>query len=298
MNDMNLIQLIEQFRDENKCRNALERMKWPEGIKCPRCGSDKISRLTKRDQFDCDSCRYQFSVTAGTIFHDSHLPLWKWYLAVYLMIESKKGISANQMKRTLNVAYKTAWYLCHRIRKAIEEVSDKPLLNGIVEVDETFVGGHYDKRRKRGPWEKQAVMGLLQRKGTFEAKTIPATGRKILYGVINNRVDKNAVIMTDELAAYKSLDKAGYKHESVNHSKEEWVRGDVYTNGTENAWSLFKRSIVGAYHHIETKHMDAYLDEFDWKFNNRNNPHLFWDTMVRLLNSPKMEYKELITKSA
>ena len=104
--------------------------------------------------------------------------------------------------------------------------------------------------------------------------------------------------MTDEFAGYKILDKKGYKHESVNHSKEEWVRGDVYTNGAENAWSLFKRSIVGAYHHIETKHMDAYLDEFDWKFNNRNNPHLFWDTMVRLLNSPKMEYKELITKTA
>lgn len=299
MNDMNLVQLVEQFRDESQCRRALEHMKWPQGIRCPRCGSEKISRIIKRDQFDCDSCRYQFSVTAGSIFHDSHLPLWKWFLAVYLMIESKKGMSALQMKRTLKVAYQTAWYLCHRIRKAIEEANEnEPKLDGIVEVDETYVGGKYDKRRKRGPWEKQPVMGLLQRKGRFEAKTIPSTGRKILYGVISDRIDKSADIMTDELPAYKVLDRNGYKHESVNHRKEEWVRGDVYTNGVENAWSLFKRSIVGAYHHIDTKHLDAYIDEFEWKFNNRNNPHLFWDTMVRLLNSPKMEYRELITKSA
>jgi len=298
MKDMNLIQLIEQFRDEDQCRKALERMKWPDGIKCPRCGSEKISRIYKRDQFDCDSCHYQFSVTAGSIFHDSHLPLWKWFLAVYLMIESKKGMSALQMKRTLKVAYQTAWYLCHRIRKAMEEAAPEPQLTGTVEVDETYVGGKYDRRRKRNPWEKQAVMGLLQRKGKFEAKTIPTTGRKILYGIISERVNKDSEIMTDELAAYKILDKTGYKHESVNHSKEEWVRGEVYTNGVENAWSLFKRSIVGSYHQISAKHMDAYLDEFDWRFNNRNNPHLFWDTIVKLLNSPKMEFKELITKSA
>src|SRR5208337_1559601 len=140
MKDMNLIQLIEQFRDEDQCRKALERMKWPDGIKCPRCGSEKISRIYKRDQFDCDSCHYHFSVTAGSIFHDSHLPLWKWFLATYLMVESKKGMSANQMKRTLSVSYKTAWYLCHRIRKAMLEVNPERIGadGGIVELDETY----------------------------------------------------------------------------------------------------------------------------------------------------------------
>ena len=141
MDDMNLVQLVAEFADEKKCREYLQGLRWPEGVKCPRCQSAKISRVLKRGQFDCDSCRYQFSVTAGTIFNDSHLPLWKWMLAVYLMMESKKGISANQMKRTLKVAYKTAWYLCHRIRKAIEEVKDKPKLQGIVEVDETHTWG-------------------------------------------------------------------------------------------------------------------------------------------------------------
>jgi len=295
--ETNLINLIEHYSNEDKCRKYLEALKWPEGTKCPRCGSEKISRITKRDQFDCDACRYQFSVTAGSIFHDSHLPLWKWFLTVYLMTESKKGISANQLKRSLAISYKTAWYLCHRIRKAIEEVSDKPKLNGIVEVDETYVGGKYDKRRKRQPWEKQPVIGLLERNGKFEARKIPTPSKQILVGIVRDRVSNKATVMTDELPAYKSLNKT-FNHESVNHRAEEWVRGDVHTNGTESAWSLFKRSIVGSYHQISNKHMDAYLDEFEWRFNGRDNKYLFRDTLIKLLNSPKLEFKELIKKSA
>lgn len=293
--EVNLISLIERYSNESKCRKYLEALKWHNGIKCPRCSSGKVSRILKRDQFDCDKCRYQFSVTAGSIFHDSHLPLWKWFLAVYLMTESKKGISANQLKRSLDISYKTAWYLCHRIRKAIQEVDSAPKLEGVVEIDETYVGGHYDQRRKRGPWEKQAVIGLLQRHGKFEAKAIRTPSKKILVGVIKNRVDEGSTVMTDEYRAYKSLDK-DFNHKSINHAAEEWARGNVYTNGVENAWSLFKRSIVGSYHQISTKHLDAYLDEFDWRFNGRENPYLFRDTLLRLLNSPQMEFKKLISK--
>jgi len=296
--DVNLIDLVEEYKgDENKCRAYLERYRWPEGKKCPRCGSSKTSRAIKDGHnYNCDVCRYQFTVTAGTIFHDSHLPIWKWFLAVYLMAESKKGMSANQLKRTLKVSYKTAWYLCHRIRKAMQEATQKPKLNGIVEVDETYIGGKYDPRRKREPHDKQAVIGLLQRKGKFEAKTIPTNGARILVGIIQDRVDKTATVMTDEYQAYNRINKE-YKHESVKHSAEEWARGNVYTNGVESAWSLFNRSIVGSYHQISSKHMDAYLDEFEWRFNGRENPSLFKDAMIRLLNSPKMEYKELITKA-
>jgi transposase-like protein len=213
------------------------------------------------------------------------------------MMESKKSISANQMKRTLNISYKTAWYLCHRIRKAMEEANEGAKLKGTVEVDETYVGGKYDKRRKRAPWDKQAVMGLIERHGKLEVKAINAVGKKVLIPIIKNRVDKNATVMTDELKAYKSLDKE-YHHETVNHSAEEWVRGDANTNSIENAWSLFKRSIVGSFHQISAKHVDSYLDEFEWRFNGRKNPYLFRDTLTRLLNAPKMEFKELITKSA
>jgi transposase-like protein len=290
--DVNLISLVERYSDESKCRNYLESLKWQNGVKCPRCGSDKVSHIEQRGQFDCDECRYQFSVTAGSIFHNSHLPLWKWFLAVYLMMESKKSISANQLKRSLSISYKTAWYLCHRIRKAIEDAKVKPQLTGTVEVDETYVGGKYDRRRKRNPYEKQAVIGLLQRDGTFEAKTISTASKKVLTGVIKGRIESNATVMTDELRAYKSVNKT-HKHETVNHGKEEWARGNVHTNGIESAWSLFKRSIVGSYHQISKKHMDAYLDEFEWRFNGRENPYLFRDTLIKLLSAPKMEFKEL-----
>ncbi|MGA2106798.1 MAG: IS1595 family transposase [Syntrophorhabdales bacterium] len=295
--EVSLVSLIEQFHDEEKDRKYLEGLKWPDGVKCPRCGSDKISRIIKAHKYDCDACRYQFTVTAGTIFHDSHLPLWKWFLAVYLMMESKKSISANQMKRTLSVSYKTAWYLCHRIRKAVEEATESPMLKGVVEVDETYVGGRYDKRRKRMPNEKQAVLGLIQRHGRLEVKAITTNGRKIIMPIIEKNVDKDATIMTDEYAAYRSLDKK-FHHEVVKHSAEEWVRGDAHTNSIENAWSLFKRSVVGSFHKISAKHVSSYLDEFEWRFNGRNNPYLFKDTMIRLLNSPKMEFKELIGKEA
>lgn len=290
--EINLINLIERYNDDKKCREYLEELKWRDGVKCPRCGSDRISKIMNREQYDCDKCHYQFSVTAGSIFHDSHLPLWKWFLAVYLMAESRKGISANQIKRSLAISYKTAWYLCHRIREAMNEVnSDK--LTGTVEVDETYVGGKYDKRRKRSKYGKPAVMGLLQRGGRFEARCIPTTGARVLNGVIQDRVDKSATIMTDELPAYKRLDKT-FKHEAVCHSKDEWVRGDISTNGVESAWSLFKRSIVGSYHQISTKHLDSYVQEFEWRFNGRTNEYLFRDTLIRLLDTPKMEFKELI----
>ena len=135
--EMDLISLFEKFGNDEKCRMYLEKLRWPEGVRCVRCGSDKISRIYKRNQFACDSCGYQFSVTAGTIFHDSHLPLRKWFIAIYLICESKKGVSALQLKRTLGVAYKTAWYLCHRIREAVKD-ADSSLLSGICEIDENL----------------------------------------------------------------------------------------------------------------------------------------------------------------
>lgn len=291
--EINLISLIEQYSDETKCRQYIEALRWEDGVKCPRCGSDKISHIKKRDQYDCDKCRYQFSATAGTIFHDSHLPLWKWFLAVYLMTESKKGMSANQLQRSLGVSYKTAWYLCHRIRKTMEEDLNAPKLKGTIEVDETYIGGAYDKRRKRAPWDKPAVVGLLQRNGRFEARAIPSASKKVLVGIVKERVSNKAIVMTDEKRAYQSLDKE-FRHKSINHGEEEWARGNVTTNHVENAWSLFKRSLVGSYHQISAKHLNAYLDEFEWRFNNRNNQYLFRDTIIKLLNAPKMEFKKLV----
>jgi transposase-like protein len=299
---MNLMQLFEDFDTDKECRDFLEALRWPGGIKCPTCQSEKLSRIYERKQFDCDTCGYQFSATAGTIFHDSHLPLPKWFVAVYLMCESKKGISANQLKRTIKVSYKTAWYLCHRIRKAMDEVKPKLIGAGkTVEIDETYLGG---KRRHVGSGNmdnKTMILGALERGGEIRLRveTRKKASKKILHSFIKeNTHDATERIVTDELPAYNGIQDWNTKHESVNHKAEEWVRGDVHTNGIEGVWSLFKRAIVGSYHQVSKKHLQAYADEFEWRFNGRQNPYLFRDTMLKLVNAPKMEYKELTANSA
>lgn len=289
---MNLVRLVEQFGSEEKCRAYLEGLRWPDGLACPRCGGMTISRIKKRGQFDCDDCRYQFSVTAGTIFHDTKLPLWKWFAATYLMVESKKGMSANQMKRTLGVSYKTAWYLCHRIRAAMGTVTYEPL-SGVIEADETYVGGKTGKHGRRGPQaDKVIVAGALERGGDIRLRVVNDVRRHTLVKFVSEVSDlpgANAVY-SDKLASYVGIHPA---HDSVNHSEEEWVRGDVHTQGVESAWSLFKRSIVGSYHQLSAKHIGAYLDEFEWRFNNRENDTLFDDTMEALLTSENLPYKDL-----
>ncbi|MFC1968595.1 IS1595 family transposase [Chloroflexota bacterium] len=296
--EMNLVKLIEDFHDEDSCREYLEGLRWPDGITCPRCGSATISKIRKRGQFDCDSCRFQFSVTSGTIFHDTHLPLWKWFLATYMMIEAKKGISANQMKRSLKVAYRTAWYLCHRIRKAMtENISHS--LSGIVEVDETWVGGKKVHVGHGYKGNKTIVVGAVERNGKARLQVIKHADKKTLHGFIHaNTTPGTEAIYTDEWPAYHGIADQDTRHETVNHSAEEWVNGDIHTNTVENVWSLLKRSIVGSYHKVSTKHLDAYLDELEWRFNNRNNPYLFRDTLLKLIKSENLSYHELTeTKS-
>src|SRR4029077_15242140 len=169
--EMNLPKLIAEFGSDEKCRVRLTELRWPKGVTCPRCKSKSVSTIAERDQYDCNKCRYQFSVTSGTIFHDSHLPIWKWFLAIYLMIESKKGISANQIGRTIKVSYKTAWYLCHRIRAAMREVS-ADLLKGIVEVDETYIGGKFRGGGMGYKRNKAVVVGAVERGGDIRLKVI------------------------------------------------------------------------------------------------------------------------------
>jgi transposase-like protein len=296
---VNLCSLIEEFGSEEKCRAYLEALRWAGDVRCPRCDSRKISQIVKRNQYDCDECRYQFSVTAGTVFNDSHLPLWKWFLAVYLLCESRKGISANQIKRTLGISYKTAWYLCQRIRSAMKEVSPKPL-DGVVEVDETYIGGKvYGKGTQgRSTKSKEVVIGIKQRKGElrfFHAEDVKA-GTLAKY-IRENISDDVEVIMTDDFCSYPfALDRAGHsrdKHRTIKHSSGVYVEGDITTNGIESAFSLLKRGIIGSWHKVSAKHLSAYLDEMTFRFNNRNNPYLFRDTMTKLIDAPVLEYKKL-----
>jgi transposase-like protein len=294
---MSLMKVIEQFGTDDKCRARLSQLRWPNGVECPRCQSKSIFDYEGRDQLDCNACRYRFSVTCGTIFHDSHLPLIKWFVAIYLMTESKKGISALQMKRTLGVAYQTAWHLCHRIRSAVRDANAE-LLRGIVEVDETYVGG---KTRGMGhgyKGNKAIAIGAVQRGGKIRLQVIQHADKKTLHKFIADNTEPDTeAIYTDQLPAYNGIADDDTRHESVNHSAEEWVRGDVHTNGIESVWSLLKRSIVGAYHRVSMKHLDAYLDELEHRFNNRKNEFIFRDTLMKLVQAPKLTYREL-TKAA
>lgn len=296
--EMNLIKLVEQFHHEDRARAYLIALRWPDGVECPRCRSASISAMGTDEKFDCNACRYQFTVTSGTIFHDTHLPLWKWFLATYLMCESKKGISALQIKRTLGVAYKTAWYLCHRIRAAMQD-ADAPKLSGTVEIDETFVGG---KRRNVGKGyvgNKTIAAGIVQRDGLIRLQKLVNRDRPALYAFIQKHVSTDvAAIYTDEHPAYGNLSDGDTRHETVNHRAEEWVRGDVHVNSAESVWSLLERSIIGAFHRVSSKHLDRYLDELEWRFNNRENPFLFRDTLTKLVSAESLKYKDLIQQSA
>lgn len=298
---MNLVTLIQEFsaadqeESDRKCRDYLEAIRWPDGPECPRCESTNISRLRDRKKFECSKCEYQFSVTAGTLFHDSHLPLWKWFLAVYLVCESKKGISANQLKRTLGVSYKTAWYLSHRIRAGMGQ-DDTPLLDGIVEMDETWVGG---RTTGLGHWRKNKTMviGAVERGGEVRLKIGACADGKTLKAFIEAHVDDRAdAIFTDEWHAYDGA-VGPIPHGTVNHFRKEWVHGNVRTQTIESVWSLFKRSIVGSHHKLSVKHLPAYLDEMEFRYNNRENPYLFRDTLLVLLMGEALPYRDLVART-
>src|SRR5260370_34413860 len=235
---MDLMKLFDRFGTEKQCREALEQMRWPNGVKCLRCQSEKVYRIYTRDLFRCESCEYQFSVKTGTIFHDSHLPLPKWFAAIYLMSESKKGMSALQLKRTLKVAYKTAWYLCHRIREAVKD-ADSSLLSGICEIDETFVGGkaknmHKDVRARkihvRGGVDKAMVHGAIERGGKVRLDAAINRDRETLKAFIAAKLaDETTAIMTDHFPAYDASADHHPLPEPVNPSPKKSLRVPIHT---------------------------------------------------------------------
>jgi transposase-like protein len=302
---VDLMTLVEQYSTDERCREALTRLRWPNGVTCLRCGHKKVTPVNDRKVFDCNSCHYQFSVTVGTMLEDSHLPLTKWFLITYLMTESKKGIAASQVYRMLGKkSYKTAWYLCHRIRAAMAAAADRPKLGGTIEVDEKFIGG-----RQRGSQlkpgnplcKKEVVIGIRQRGGElrfFHAADVKSgTLAKYIKENVSEDVD---VIMTDGFQGYpKALHGAGVlaEHKTVCHKDGVYVDGDIYTSTVESAFSLLKRGIIGTWHRVSAKHLQAYLNEMCFRFDNRKNPYLFRDTLLRLLKAEHLEYKELTADS-
>jgi transposase-like protein len=303
---MTLPEVTMQFSTEARCRELLERLRWPEGVMCPRCKDSRVSRLKDYAKFECVGCTYQFSVTSNTIFHDTHLPMPIWFLAVLLICEAKKGMSANQLRRTIwgehKGSYKTAWYLCHRIRAAMAS-AEKNMLYGTVEMDETWIGGRERNPKGAGrvPYaqsNKIPVIGIKQRGGELRFfKAEDAKSGTLAQYIKENISEDVDVIMTDDWKGYpKAMKKLGIsadKHQTINHSAKVYVDGDITTNGIESAFSLLKRGIVGSWHKVSAKHLPAYLEEMSFRFNHRGRSDIFIDTLRHMVTADPLTFRDL-----
>lgn len=271
---MNLTDPI--YSDPDKAREHLERLHWPQGPVCPHCGCmGRITKLegksTRPGVYKCNDCSKPFTVTVGTIFEDSKIPLNKWLMAYALINGSKKGISAHQLHRSLGITYKSAWFLAHRIRETMDSGTDP--LGGdperIVEADETFIGGKARNRASKKTAPKKAVVTLVERGGHARSFHVAHVQGNVLRTILFQNADRLSTLMTDESPAYGRVGTQFWQHKTVNHSLAEYARGNWHTNTAENFFSIFKRGIVGVYHHVSEAHLHRYCREFDFRYNTR-----------------------------
>jgi hypothetical protein len=285
VHQMTIAQFEAAFPDENACVAYLIARRWPKGIICPRCGNPKVYALASGHHWQCEQCSpdgYRFSHIAGTIFENTNKPLKDWYRVAHMMLTGKKGVSALQIMRTMGFgSYKTAWYMCHRIRTALVE-RDMDKLGGIVEVDETFIGGkdknkHVSKRGRNGkhaPSLKTPIVGAVQRKGNVVTRVLQFISKEDLQRFVRETVSTDvSLLATDEHRGYIGLHE--YNHKTVMHSAKQYVVGAIHTNTIEGFWSIFKRSIVGSYHKVSRKYLPLYVAECQFKYNNRFNDDIF-----------------------
>lgn len=275
MEELNLSKIAKRYSDEEEAYRLVERIRWPNGPICPHCGvignayylepkegnrKTRTGKTTYRRVWKCGDCRKQFSVLVGTIFEDSRIPLSKWLLAIHMMCAAKNGVSALELQRTLGIAYRSAWFMAHRIRYAMARPPLADKLQGVVEADETYIGGRAKGKRGRGAANKTPVLSLVERDGEVRSQ---------MKEVLDEHVDPSAVLVTDEFPAYRKPGQAFARHEVVNHSEGEYVRLGAHTNTAENYFGQLKRSIDGTHHHVSAKHLDRYLAEFDFRYNTR-----------------------------
>ncbi len=281
-NKITLPELATYFHNEDAAREFLEKLRWPDGVVCPHCGSinehyrivPKEGSKTRKGLWKCKDCRKQFSVTVGTVFEGSHIPIHIWLYAIHEMSSAKKGVSAHQLHRKLGITYKSAWFMAHRIRFIME--GDTPLaekMKGIVECDETYVGGKGKGLGKkfcgRGTL-KTPVFALVERDGRVKSQVVERVTGKNLKGIIKKNVETASTIMTDDFKSYKGLNKIFYAHKVVEHGKKIYSKpGGIHTNTIEGYFSILKRGIVGVYQHVGKQHLDRYLAEFDFRYNAR-----------------------------
>ena len=300
-----LFDLLTFFNDEQVCRDYLANIRWSGEPVCPYCKANHVFKFSNGKMFKCGECKKQFSVRVGTIFEDSKIPLQKWFAAIYLISSHKKGISSLQLHRDLGITQKTAWFMLHRVRHGYGLKPSEEKLTGIVEADETFIGGkeknkHKSKRTEfaqgRSTAKKAPVAGVVKRGGELRLRVVKDTSGSSLQPFLIGNVAFGASLNTDEWMGYNRLGGI-FKHQFINHKSDEYVRGDVHTQNIENVWSQLKRSIYGCYHSVSVKHLQAYCDESAFRYNTRKKSEDGrFDLMLSNINS-HITYNDLINRN-
>jgi len=282
---MPITEFLKLFPNDDACLAYLFSVRYGDEFECPKCGEEGLfKKLSNMPAYTC-SCGHHVHPMVGTPFYNSHTPLQKWFYAMYLFTTTRHGVPAKELQRQLSVNYKTAWRIGHKIREYLALVDGDPPIGGHTEIDETMIGGVREGTGKRGRAAegKTFVLGMVERGGDIITRIIPDVKRTTLERHIIRHVDRDATISTDELNSYKRLKLYGYKHASVNHKAEEFVRGEHHTNTIEGFWSIIKRSIRGTHVHVSARHLPKYLGEFEYRWNLRHRPDQMFPYLLRRL---------------